>query len=918
MPKELCMADTLVVVDSKEKAAALQEQYETELETLLVLSPPVKASYVVPEDKLKKQALSFSFTALPSEKSFIDKLREGMGKEIYLALDCDHRGEYLSWLISEYIVSSSKGATVPKRLHLTGLTKEELEESFRFVASVESDMATTYYVRSLFFMYLNKHLQRLLGTQAGPGNLPLNFHSLTALFLLDERENEIKMYAPTVKWQVMVKLSTAEGEFFARMEEVYGITDDGFLKDAQQGKEVVNKFKGKPFKVNKISKSEITVAPPAPFRLSELLQEAYTEHSIEPKKVLETLRKLFYGVEVKGSVTGLISSFVVLKDSDPSGIIERIQDHIAEVFGEDALADEENIVEAGEDSLLPLRPEVSEDELKNVLDETELKLYGLIRGRAMASRMQKATGEDIDVEFGIGGEFLFRSTLRTVTEKAYMEVYQGPQDKEYLKPCPLAALEEGQAVDVKQIIPEQTVGFPPEYYTFESLFTDLVDFSMPLDPMTILMIQSMLDCGYIFIAPDGSIRPKENTTKVINTVNRAFPTMTGINLSAYLEQTIGEAVSGRKALDFALKQFDQTFIMQGKVLVKVAVPLKRRTRPRTSRSVIKIPEPKASEEISKQFNKLQQEMIEKMREEGRSLEEAQAVVAREKAVQEIPAEEVPEKAEPEAVTVEAPAPPAEGAAEEAAPSADEPAIEAEAVQAEEAVPDLTEMEEELAAPEAAPAEEVSEEVQELFDEAPPEESAPPPEPAAIPQEAEEGETKECSECGRSMLLKNDRFGKYWTCSGYPACRHAESFEKKEAALMECPLCHVGNVVSKLTPTGKPFYVCPEADCEFIAWSQPYMIPCQTCNSPFLVEKKNIKGQVLLRCPRAGCNYMQTKPGEDYDEDVLDVPAEETDGVTAAAAPAKKKRKVRIRRRPGSTASASSGGKKKVRVVRRKK
>jgi DNA topoisomerase-1 len=162
-------------------------------------------------------------------------------------------------------------------------------------------------------------------------------------------------------------------------------------------------------------------------------------------------------------------------------------------------------------------------------------------------------------------------------------------------------------------------------------------------------------------------------------------------------------------------------------------------------------------------------------------------------------------------------------------------------------------------------------------------------------------TKDCPDCGRPMLLKEDRFGKYWYCSGHPECRHSESYEEESGSPMACPLCNIGNVVTKRTPIGKTFFVCPEPDCEFMAWAKPHIVPCRVCDSPYLVEKKNPSGKPYLRCPRAGCNYMQPLPGND------------TDWLPEKAP---EKKKVRVRR--VAKGAKSKGKIRKVRVVRKKK
>jgi len=198
------------------------------------------------------------------------------------------------------------------------------------------------------------------------------------------------------------------------------------------------------------------------------------------------------------------------------------------------------------------------------------------------------------------------------------------------------------------------------------------------------------------------------------------------------------------------------------------------------------------------------------------------------------------------------------------------------------------------------------------------------EPAAVEEKEEEGQAppaasraelpatvlpgpkRDCPECGRPLLLKEDRFGKYWSCSGHPLCRHSESYDRKGALDLLCPLCRRGKVISKETPTGKPFYVCPEPECEFMAWSRPHPVPCPLCSSPFLVEKKGAAGTPsLLRCPRAGCGYQQPLPG-----------APDDGGASPDESGGPPRKKILVRRVKAGTGSGT--GTRKVRIVRRSK
>jgi DNA topoisomerase-1 len=156
-----------------------------------------------------------------------------------------------------------------------------------------------------------------------------------------------------------------------------------------------------------------------------------------------------------------------------------------------------------------------------------------------------------------------------------------------------------------------------------------------------------------------------------------------------------------------------------------------------------------------------------------------------------------------------------------------------------------------------------------------------------------------------MILKKDQYGIFWSCSGFPSCRHSENYSIEQEPAMTCPICRESEIITKRTPTGKPFYVCPEPDCEFMAWSKPRPLPCQVCGSAYLVEKKSAAGKKHLRCPKAGCNYMQALPGEDGMDLLVEPPK--------SAEPVRKKVRV-VRRAQGSAA----GGTRKVKLVRRRK
>ena len=912
-PKGHCMAKPFIVIESEAKAQTLSQQFDGDCETIVVDAPLVQVFYIPPRDKIQKENIRFKFAPAPMGKAILEKLSNA--EDVYLAFDCDNRGEYWSWMISEYLINATSGARVPRRLHLLGMAREELQESFRLVEPVQRKSALAFHVRAILNGCLTKHLQRLLGTGVGPNNLPLNYYSLTTIFLLVDREEGIKAFRPSLKWQVDVKLAVDDMPFSARLLEAYGITDDGFVRDASQGKEAINLFMGAPFVVKKVERSEFTIQPPAPYRFAELLHDAFVRYGILPKKVADTLQRLFSGVEVGGVLTGLITSPFLPEHAVINGVLKKIRREVVGMCGKEAVA--VHSLESGggdEDAILPICPEIAPEILADILEEDEIRVYGLIRARALASQMNEARGENIAVEFQAGEKCLFTAKGRHATDRGFLAVYQGAHELVLLDASPLAGIKEKQVMSVVQIVPEQTSGFSPEFYGFESFFTDLADFGIGLDYPAIAMLQSMINSGYLSIESDGSLRCQANSIKVASVMSRAFPSMAGTHLSAYYEQTVNEVVSGRKSLAFAFQQFDQTLMMRGETLVKVSLaPGALRPRLKRSSRIIKGgAEPVAQVKPADSIGTVTQPVREKEKEvpaapEVKPMEQVQEEVASPVELE----KPVLESVGKEELTVE-------DVPEETVPFSEEMATETEAESSdvsasveEEALIDietaLSEETEEMV-PEAlvsSGADFESEGDGAVFEKSLTGVEAETPGPQSQEQDDVETSSIEserlCPKCAKPLLLKKDSFGKYWYCSGHPACRYAESYDGAGQEGISCPLCQAGNVIAKKTPVGRTFYVCPEADCEFMAWSLPHSVPCQSCSSPFLVEKKSVAGKIFLRCPRAGCNYKQPIPGdttEDFYED---------------EAP---KKKVLVRR--VKSGSGTGGKRRLVRVVKRKK
>ncbi|SFX35546.1 DNA topoisomerase-1 [Thermoactinomyces sp. DSM 45891] len=113
--------------------------------------------------------------------------------------------------------------------------------------------------------------------------------------------------------------------------------------------------------------------------------------------------------------------------------------------------------------------------------------------------------------------------------------------------------------------------------------------------------------------------------------------------------------------------------------------------------------------------------------------------------------------------------------------------------------------------------------------------------------------EECEKCGRLMVYKHGRFGKFLACPGFPDCRNAKPILKSTGVV--CPTCKQGEVVERKSKKSRVFFGCSRyPDCDFVSWDRPVSRPCPRCQG-LMVEKKK-KKESILTCTE--CHYEEEK------------------------------------------------------------
>lgn len=112
----------------------------------------------------------------------------------------------------------------------------------------------------------------------------------------------------------------------------------------------------------------------------------------------------------------------------------------------------------------------------------------------------------------------------------------------------------------------------------------------------------------------------------------------------------------------------------------------------------------------------------------------------------------------------------------------------------------------------------------------------------------------CPKCGKPMVIKTGRFGKFIACSDYPACKTTKAITTG----VKCPDCGEGEITEKRSKKGKVFFSCSRwPDCKFATWNKPVGEKCPQCDATFLVEKYSKTEGNYIACIKEGCGYKKT-------------------------------------------------------------
>ena len=119
----------------------------------------------------------------------------------------------------------------------------------------------------------------------------------------------------------------------------------------------------------------------------------------------------------------------------------------------------------------------------------------------------------------------------------------------------------------------------------------------------------------------------------------------------------------------------------------------------------------------------------------------------------------------------------------------------------------------------------------------------------------------CELCGRKMVYKLGKYGKFLACPGFPECRNTKAITIPTG--VPCPKCG-GMILERKSKTGKKYFGCEHnPDCDYMTWDQPLAEKCPKCGS-MLLQRNKWKRDIY--CSNEQCNYTREAPKKKKEED----------------------------------------------------
>jgi DNA topoisomerase-1 len=510
------MSGNLVIVESPAKGRTIKKYLGKDFEVL--------ASYghvrdLVPKEGAVDPAAGFAmrYQLIERNERHVEAIVKALRKadSLLLATDPDREGEAIAWHL--YEILKERGALEGKTVHRVvfhEITRNAVREAVAAPRDLSLDLVNAQQARRALDYLVGFNLSPLLWKKVRRG-LSAGRVQSPALRMICEREEAIAAFVPQEYWTIDAQGEHSQQtfplklvEFGGQKVEQFSFTDAAAAHQAEQALRAAAGAAGR-LQVFAVDRKQRRRNPSPPFTTSTLQQEASRKLGFSASRTMRLAQQLYEGVDIGEGSVGLITYMRTDSVTLAAEAVTEMRAVIARVYGADALAPEirvyktksKNAQEAHE-AIRPTVAAVIPADIESRLDPDQLKLYALIWKRALACQMAPAVFDTVAVDMLAGPDGALRHVLRangsTLVKAGYMAVYQEgsddalDDDSDHVLPV----IEVGDAVSLREIVPQQHFTEPPPRFTEASLVKALEEHGIGRPSTYATIISTLRDRGY--------------------------------------------------------------------------------------------------------------------------------------------------------------------------------------------------------------------------------------------------------------------------------------------------------------------------------------------------------------------------------------------------------------------------------------
>ena len=502
--------------------------------------------YVVP-DRAKKTISELKKLTKDSEK-------------IVLATDPDREGEAIAWHLSVLlgggkvdkgdeagIKRKSKRAretndNLFERVVFHEMTKEAVLDAFSHPSKLNDDLVDAQQARRILDRLVGYKLSPLLWKKVRYGLSAGRVQSV-AVRLIVERERERQAFKSEEYWTMEGEFESKEGKNIkAQLNDLSEKKLE--IKNKEQAEELEKKLKAGTYKVSAVKKTERQRKPYAPFRTSTLQQSAANVFGFSAKRTMSAAQKLFE------------SGFITYHRTDSLNLspvfISTARQFIGKQLGEKYLPEKgvfykngsKNAQEAHE-AIRPtnLKNDITEFNLKG-LSSDEQKIYSLVWKRSLECQMLPAVYNQTNVTISSNEGYNFKAIGSVIKFEGWLAVGRLigiEMDSENMNKLP--ELEEGESMNMKNLVSEQHFTQPPARYSDATLIKALEELGIGRPSTYAPIISTIQDRGYV--EKTGKYFAPEDVAFVVNDLLiKYFSDVVNYEFTAEMEKKLDSIAQG--------------------------------------------------------------------------------------------------------------------------------------------------------------------------------------------------------------------------------------------------------------------------------------------------------------------------------------------------------------------------------------